>query len=178
MKNIFIGLFVLAISTQAFADIKENLRTLNCKGTVSDGTTVTPVKLKITDYKITYKDADVALTDYGTKATVTNPQDSKETLIAQTTNDGSEDPQPDRDRRRDGSWAGLSFFDLNHKDVTVPNKMNRIGLLILGSKRKPADKTKRNYDLTINIGELQGPGSENTKSYVGTLSCDLKNLVK
>jgi hypothetical protein len=174
MKNLAIFLLATSVSLNVFADTKTVIRTLNCLGSVTD-TQNPPVDIviKITDYKITYKEGRSFLTDYGTTATVINPQSPKETLAAVTNNDGSEDPQPMRDEKRDGSWAGLSFFD-TYKNSNDEGKTNRLGLLILGSKSLPKDKTKRQYEVTINMGELQGPTSKDTKSYVGAVVCDLK----
>lgn len=169
MKLIFM-LTIVFLSTTVFAADKETpLRKLNCVGTITDSENQINIKLVISDYKITYTENGEKFTDYGTVATITDPQNPSQRLDAITNNDGSEDPQSLRDEKRDGHWAGLSFFDLHRKN-SVGGKMNRDGLLILGSQKIPAIKTQRIYDVGIKMGNME---DKTAKSYSGSVTCDL-----
>jgi hypothetical protein len=191
MKNIFITLFALIFSVNAFADSDAQvLRTLHCKG-ILEGSNKTTKEFSATikDTKDSYTEGKYKFVDYWSTMTFSDLKVGKGELFGNVASvETGVDVQKHRDSPRDGSWQGLTFYEIFKSEKAAENPenddgySNRLGLIIISStctteqlpeaKKCPNPRGKRNYEIAVQYGEQD---DKDALVYAGKIECALNS---
>lgn len=191
MKNVFITLFALTLSVNAFADSEDQLlRTLHCKGNL-EGTDKTTKEFSATikDTKNAFTVGKTKFVDYWSTMTFSDLKAGKGELFGNVTSaETGVDVQKHRDSPRDGSWQGLTFYEIFKNEKASKNPVDnkgystRLGLIIISStctteqlpeaKKCPNPRGKRNYEIAVQYGEQ---GDKDALVYAGKIECALNS---
>lgn len=170
MKNIFLTLFMLTLTVNAFAKEETKvLRVLKCTGTVAGADKVErEVKLTVKDTKYT----DEFGSEYYSSLTVNDVENPSVKLFGNLT---ATDMDKDLDKTRNLDGAR---YDIGEDER--PTKLERTGLLGLASpcfvdaetviKKCPQPRGQRNYGIIMLYGGSSVVGPD-ARAYEGKVNC-------
>lgn len=168
----FLFALTLLLSSTAFAEKIETLRTLNCSGVLIGPNGVQhSLTAILTDVKTTVdlggEDFDIFDSQAQIKDGLNNPGQTLYSTIATDS-----DSQNTRDVKHDKGWEGTIFYTFA-KTPEALAKSQFIGVLGLSSSQNQLDKTTRNYAAGIRYYGDAWDGSLD-REYSGSLSCTVK----